>query len=217
MRKISKEGLELIKQWEGLRLQAYQDTAGVWTIGYGHTVKAGEPFVQDGMKITQSQADTILRRDLKQFEKVVEQEVSCPLTDGQFTALVSFCYNIGTEAFRNSTLLKKLNKGHYEAVPAELQKWTKAGGQRLQGLVHRRSAESGLWTKGAYVASNYQGVEAPKSDSLLNVEILAPLMGSFSGLTGIFTGYGPAQWALATVMVLAAIMGIWMYIRRTRE
>ncbi|WP_413154856.1 lysozyme, partial [Bartonella sp. cb54] len=144
MRKISKEGLMLIKQWEGLRLHAYQDPIGIWTIGYGHTSAAGKPIVHKNMNITEKTAEDILCRDLKQFERSVEQAVTVSLTDEQFAALVSFCYNVGTTAFCNSTLLKKLNKGDYEAVPAELQRWTKAGGKRLQGLVNRRAAEAGL-------------------------------------------------------------------------
>lgn len=217
MRKISKEGFALLQQWEGLRLEAYQDAVGIWTIGHGHTTGAGAPFVRKGIKITKAQAEAILRRDLVQFEKAVEQGVFQPLTDEQFAALVSFCYNVGVEAFCQSTLLKKLNKGDYEAVPAELQKWTRAGGKRLKGLVHRRAAEAGLWAKGAYVSSNYQKVETVEKLSLLNVEILAPIIGSFSGLTGFFTGYGPVQWALAVVMVTAGIVGVFVYIARMRE
>ncbi|EJF76795.1 Phage-related lysozyme (muraminidase) [Candidatus Bartonella washoeensis] len=217
MRKISKEGLALIKQWEGLRLQAYQDAMGVWTIGYGHTAQAGEPVVRKGMQITTAEAETLLQKDLTQFEHTVEQMVDRSLTNEQFAALVSFCYNVGVEAFGNSTLLKKLNKGDYEAVPAELQKWTKARGKRLQGLVHRRAAEAGLWAKGAYVSSNYQEVEPPKKPFLQNMEVLAPILGSFSGLTGILTGQGPVQWALAIVMVLATIAGITMSVYRMRE
>ncbi|WP_144756291.1 lysozyme, partial [Bartonella saheliensis] len=163
MRKISKEGLELIKQWEGLRLNAYKDTIGVWTIGYGHTSAAGKPFVHKGMTITEKQAEELLCKDLRQFENTVAKAVTVSLNSWQFAALVSFCYNVGTIAFCNSTLLKKLNQGEYEAVPAELQKWTKAGGKRLQGLVHRRVAEAGLWAKGAYVSSNYQTVETKDS------------------------------------------------------
>ncbi|AQX20358.1 lysozyme [Bartonella sp. WD16.2] len=217
MRTISKEGLALIKKWEGLRLEAYQDVIGVWTIGYGHTTKAGTPIVQEGMRITKAEAEAILRKDLAQFEQIVEQAVSQPLTDEQFAALVSFCYNVGTSAFCNSTLLRKLNKGDYEAVPAELQKWTKSEGQRLEGLVHRRAAEAGLWAKGAYVCSNYQAVEATGGASILTAEFLAPVIGSFSGLTGIFTGYGPVQWALAAVMVIAMIVGVFVYLSRMRE
>lgn len=216
MRKVSKEGLALIKQWEGLRLNAYQDSVGTWTIGYGHTTKAGAPTVHSGMKITETQAEVILMRDLRQFERTVERSVLPPLTDAQFAALVSFCYNVGGEAFCRSTLLKKLNRGDYESVPSELQKWTKAGGKRLNGLVHRRSAEAGLWSKGAYVSSNYQVVENPVRPFLKNAEVFAPILGAFSGLTGLFSGQGPVQWAVAILMILASVVGIVVYISRTR-
>ncbi|SPU27858.1 Phage-related lysozyme (muraminidase) [Candidatus Bartonella washoeensis] len=217
MRTISKEGLALIKQWEGLRLQAYKDLACVWTIGYGHTSEAGRPFVRKGMRITQEQAEAILREDLKQFEKTVEEAVMVSLTDEQFAALVSFCYNVGTKAFCNSTLLKKLNKGDYEAVPEELQKWNRVGGKRLQGLANRRAAEAGLWAKGAYIASNYQRVETKGATGSLKAEILAPIIGSFSGLGGLVAGNGPVQWALAAIMVLAACAGIVFVAKRFRE
>ncbi|OPB32179.1 lysozyme [Bartonella sp. AR 15-3] len=217
MRKISKEGLELVKQWEGLRLKAYQDVAGVWTIGYGHTAKAGNPVVQDGMEITHVEAEVILRQDLGQFEQTVEQKVTQALTDEQFAALVSFCYNIGTKAFCDSTLLKKLNQGDYEAVPAELQKWVKAGGKRVQGLVNRRAAEAGLWAKGAYVSSNYQEVEAKKNRPFFRAEVFAPLIASFSGLTGFVAGYGPVQWVLACIMIVAMIVGVVLYADRERK
>ncbi|WP_375645154.1 lysozyme, partial [Bartonella sp. MR100HLJHH] len=95
MRKISSEGLALIKQWEGLRLNAYKDAIGVWTIGYGHTNNAGKPFVHKGMAITEKQAEELLCQDLRQFENAVERAVTVSLTDEQFAALVSFCYNVG--------------------------------------------------------------------------------------------------------------------------
>ncbi|AMG86354.2 hypothetical protein X471_00016 [Bartonella bacilliformis str. Heidi Mejia] len=217
MRKISKEGLALIKRWEGVRLCAYQDAIGVWTIGYGHTAQAGQPIVQEGMKITESEAEIVLRQDLKQFEKTVEQAVIISLSDEQFAALVSFCYNVGGEAFCNSTLLKKLNKGDYEAVPSELQKWIRAGGKRLQGLANRRAAEAGLWVKGAYVCSNYQKVETKGPSHSFKAEVLAPIIGSLSGLTGIFTGQGPVQWALASIMVFSACIGLVLVAKRFQE
>ncbi|WP_455473942.1 lysozyme [Bartonella sp. B30(2025)] len=216
MRKISKEGLALIKKWEGLRLQAYKDAVGLWTIGYGHTAQAGKPFVQEGMQITEKQAEILLQKDLEKFEETVERTVNQSLTDEQFAALVSFCYNVGIKAFCNSTLLKKLNGGDYESVPAELQKWTKAGGKRLQGLVYRRVAEASLWTKGNYISPNYQEVESPQN-FFLELEVLAPIIGSFSGITGFLTGHGPIQCALAVIMVLATIAGIGISIYRMRE
>lgn len=156
-RHINDEGLAKIKQWEGLRLKAYLDAADppVWTIGYGHTSKAGPPVVKKGMTITKKEAETILRSDLSKFEAAVERLVKVPLNDSQFAALVSFTYNVGEGNLANSTLLKKLNKGDYGAVPDELMKWTRAGNARPQGLVNRRSAEVATWIKGDFVSSQY--------------------------------------------------------------
>uniref|UniRef100_UPI00119F0F06 lysozyme n=1 Tax=Bartonella saheliensis TaxID=1457016 RepID=UPI00119F0F06 len=170
-----------------------------------------------GMRITKEQAEEILCEDLKQFEKAVEQSVTVSLTDSQFAALVSFCYNVGTKAFRQSTLLKKLNQGDYEAVPVELQKWNRVGGKRLQGLSNRRAAEAGLWAKGSYVSSNYQTVESKPRTGLLKLEALAPIIGSCSGFGGLLVGNGPVQWALAGIMVLAALTGIVIVSKRFKE
>ncbi|WP_139412835.1 lysozyme [Bartonella mastomydis] len=217
MRKISTEGLALIKQWEGLRLKAYEDSGGIWTIGYGHTSAAGAPSVHKGMQITEKEAEEILRRDLKDCEAAVEKAVTVPLSDEQFAALVSFSYNVGITAFRKSTLLKKLNNGEYEAVPTELQKWTRVGGKRIQGLVNRRAAEAGLWAKGAHVAPNYHVVESEGVTGICKIEALAPIIGSFSGLGGLFAGNGPVQWALAGVMVLAACTAMIYIAKRFQE
>ena len=154
-RAVNEAGLALIKQWEGRRLAAYRDPVGIWTIGYGHTDAAGPPAVKRGLKITEGQAESILRSDLAQYEAAVEAAVTVPLTDNQFAALVSFCFNVGPGNLRGSTLLGKLNAGAYAAVPAELAKWNKAGGKVLPGLANRRAAEAGLWVKGDVVASNY--------------------------------------------------------------
>ncbi|WP_375706181.1 lysozyme [Bartonella sp. AA2SXKL] len=216
-RKINKNCLNYLKKWEGLRLHAYRDASGVWTIGYGHTEKAGKPIVVEGMVITDTRAEILLLEDLRQYERAVEKAVYVDLSDEQFGALVSFCYNIGIIAFQNSTLLKKLNKGDYESVPIELQKWTRAGGKRLKGLVHRRAAEAGLWAKGAFVSSNYQTVEKKHATGLFKAEALAPVIGSFSGLGGLLAGNGPVQWALATIMVLAACAGIFFVAKRFQE
>ena len=151
-RRINAAGLSLIQQWEGLKLTAYKDVAGIWTIGYGHTSAAGSPTVTPGMTITKAEASRILQNDLAKFEARVEKLVKVPLTDNQFAVLSSFDYNTG--ALHKSTLLKKLNKGDYNAVPGELAKWVNAGGKKVQGLVNRRAAEAGLWAKGAFVSSN---------------------------------------------------------------
>jgi lysozyme len=139
-RRINAAGLELVKSFEGLRLQAYRDAVGIWTIGYGHT-----PGVKAGQTITEAQASQFLVADLADAESAVERFVTVPLNDNQFAALVSLTFNIGTEAFRRSTLRKKLNAGDYAAVPAQLALWIKGAGKTLPGLVRRRKAEADLW------------------------------------------------------------------------
>ncbi|WP_291207116.1 lysozyme [Hyphomonas sp.] len=142
---ISDEGLKLIMQFEGLRLKAYRCPAGVWTIGYGHTNAAGAPDVREGFRITAEEAEVILRKDLAAFEAAVAGMVKTKLTQAQFDVLVSFAYNCGVGALTASTLLKRVNAGAFDAVPAELMKWTKAKGKELPGLVRRRRAEAALW------------------------------------------------------------------------
>lgn len=138
-------GIAVIKEYEGVRLQAYKCPAGVWTIGVGHTSAAGDPQVQPGMTITEAEAMQILRQDLVRFEDAITRRVKVELKQHQFDALVSFVFNVGERAFAESTLLRKLNAGRYGDVPAELMKWTRGGGRELPGLVRRRRAEAALW------------------------------------------------------------------------
>jgi lysozyme len=146
---MSQAGIDaLLKKFEGCKLKAYRCPANVCTIGYGHTSAAGAPTVMDGMVITQKQADDILRQDLVKFETAVYGMVKQPLTQHQFDVLVDFAYNAGVGALKSSTLLKKVNAGDFDAVPAELMKWTKGGGKVLPGLVRRRQAESTWWSAG---------------------------------------------------------------------
>ena len=143
--KTSPAGISLIQEFEGRRLEAYKCPAGIWTIGYGHTSAAGAPEVKPGMVITKQEANDILIRDLVKYENAVDRLVKVPLTQNQFDALVSFTFNVGEGALAKSTLLKKLNAGNYDAVPAELMKWTKGGDKELPGLVRRRRAEAAMW------------------------------------------------------------------------
>jgi lysozyme len=143
--RISSAGLGLIKEFEGLRLKAYKCPAGVLTIGYGHTSAAGEPKVLPGMMISRDEAEAILKRDMVQYENGVRSQVTSAITQGQFDALVSFAYNAGVGALQRSTLLKRVNAGKIDEVPAEFMKWTRGGGKELPGLVRRRRAEVELW------------------------------------------------------------------------
>ncbi len=144
-RTINAAGLKIIKDSEGLRLTGYLCPAGIPTVGYGHT----GPDVKVGMTITQASADALLAADLATFEAAVTKSVGSHATDNQFSALVSFAFNLGAEALRTSTLLRKHNAGDYAGAKAEFGKWVKAraGGKlvTLPGLVKRRSAEAALY------------------------------------------------------------------------
>ena len=143
--KISNDGILLIKKFEGCSLTAYQDSVGVWTIGYGWTQPVAGKSVGRGMTITQNTAEQLLLTGLSQYEAGVTNLVNKPLTQHQFDALVSFAYNLGIKSLGTSTLLKKLNAGDYQGASDEFQKWNKAGGKVLNGLVARRAAERSLF------------------------------------------------------------------------
>jgi lysozyme len=138
--KISAEGLALIKKFEGCELEAYKCSAGVWTIGYGHT-----KGVEEGMTITKDQAEEMLLEELVEYEKAVEEAVHNQLDQCMFDALVSWTYNLGPTNLNSSTMLKVLNAGQYEDVPAQIKRWNKAGGKVLEGLTRRREAEALLF------------------------------------------------------------------------
>ena len=138
--KTSQKGIDLIKSFEGLRLTAYQDVVGVYTIGYGTTTG-----IKPGMQITQYRAEEFLKCDLDKFESAVSNLVTVPLTQNQFDALVCFCYNVGSGALKSSTLLKRLNQGNYSGAAEQFLLWDKAGGKQVAGLTRRRHAESELF------------------------------------------------------------------------
>lgn len=134
---------ELIKRWEGKSLNAYQDVAGLWTIGYGHLIKPGERFYPYGAvrSITDAEADMLLQQDMAAALDAVDTGVRVTTTDGQKAALVSLAFNIGRTAFLNSTLLKLLNAGDKAGAAAQFAVWNKAGSVPVAGLTSRRAAE----------------------------------------------------------------------------
>lgn len=139
--RLNEAGLSLIKQFEGLKLEAYQDVVGIWTIGYGHT----GPDVAKGMVITTADAEILLAKDIEKFEIGVRKLVSNACTSNQFSALVCFSFNVGLGALGKSTLLKKLVAGDISGAADEFLKWNKAGGKEVAGLTRRRVAERQLF------------------------------------------------------------------------
>jgi lysozyme len=140
-RRICDSGLACLRDWEGCKLDAYEDEGGVPTIGYGST-----RGVLLGMSISQDEADNRLRHDLAEAEAAIDQLVRVPLTDNQHAVLVSFTFNAGVAAFRKSTLLHLLNERKYDAIPAQLMRWVHVKGRVSPGLTKRRAAEAALWS-----------------------------------------------------------------------
>ena len=140
----SKNGLHLTENFEGLRLTAYPDPAthgDPWTIGYGHTGAE----VHQGMTINQEQAEEFLMQDVQKAVQTVNSKEHTDLTQNEFDALVDFVFNCGAGNFAGSTLLKKINAGDMEGAALEFQKWDKAAGHVMAGLVRRRQAETDLF------------------------------------------------------------------------
>ncbi len=145
MKKLSENGRRFIEVHEGLSLDAYQDGAGIWTIGYGHT-----KGVHEGMSCSSLQADEWLSEDVAPCEQAVNADVKVALTQNQFDALCSFCFNLGTASLASSTLLKDLNMGQYLAAADQFLRWVHdANGNIEPGLVKRRQDERALFLETA--------------------------------------------------------------------
>lgn len=142
-RKVTTQGIELIKYYEGFSPTPYLCPAGILTIGFGHVIRQGEVFAPAG--ITREEGVALLRQDVQQFARQVLRLIRVPLTDGQFDALVSFTFNLGAGALQRSTLRQKLNRGEYDEAAEEFPKWIWAGGRKLQGLLRRRLAEQAIY------------------------------------------------------------------------
>ena len=132
----SKTGVQLTERFEGVRLEAYQDSGGVWTIGFGHTFE-----VTEGMTCTLAQAAAWLFNDTQVAQADVNKYVTVTLTQGEFDALVDFAFNLGRGNLNNSTLLKDINAGNFAAAADEFVKWDRCGGIVVAGLLRRRLAE----------------------------------------------------------------------------
>lgn len=143
---INQATVDLVKEFEGLRLTAYRDAVGVWTIGYGTTAAAGVGIIpRAGLTIIEPAAEEYLRIAVEKFAAQIAPHIAVPVTDNQFGAIVSLAYNVGAPAVIKSTLLRKLNAGDYAGAAAEFARWNKAGGKVLAGLTRRRAAERKLF------------------------------------------------------------------------
>lgn len=155
MYKLNTRSLNLIKSFEGWRSKAYRCSAGVWTIGYGHTAAAGSPKPKPGMRITKAYGEQLLLKDMQKYARAVDEAIKVPLNANQFGALTSFCYNVGPGGFRKSSVCRYVNQRRFKEVPGRLMLWNKAAGKTLRGLTRRRRAEGKLFMS--------KGVAVPKA------------------------------------------------------
>ena len=145
---VNKQGIQLVKSFEGCFLNAYLCPAKVWTIGYGSTKYPNGKSVKQGDKITQQESETLLSDTLDEFSKGVSKLIKVELNDNQFSALVSFAFNLGIGALSKSTLLKKVNANpNDKTIEQEFMKWVNKGSSFEKGLTRRREAEWKLYSK----------------------------------------------------------------------
>jgi lysozyme len=234
-RRISSCGLKLIKSWEGLYLGAYRDPVGVWTIGYGHTNLSGVgPKVIPGLRLRdQRHAEDILLNVLAEvYEPALRRHIKVPLNQHQWDAMVTWVYNLGEGNLAKSTLLKRINQGRFEAVPAEMMKYNKARDRatgrmaEYRGLTNRRRAEAGMWRGlGVEACLPIQGVTttaapradlaAPPAEPLTESDkwiertgVLAPIVTALTSM---------ADWKVALVLALTAVSVIAYFAWRNRQ
>lgn len=144
--RINQAGLDLIKEFEGYRAEAYRDSVGVWTIGYGTTGRAGvgiDPAA--GMVITPEEAEYYLQKGVDKFAASISPAITAPINENQFGAYVSLAYNVGPAAFKRSSSLRHFNAGNISGAAQNILLWNKAGGKVMRGLVRRREAEKALF------------------------------------------------------------------------
>lgn len=212
--KTSRSGLEFIKKEEGLRLKAYKDSGGVWTIGYGHTSDANLK-VTKGLTITKEKANELLKLDVEEAEAGIDMDLRAPLQGGNmYGSLVSLVFNIGVGAFQKSTLLKKLNKQDYQGAANEFSKWIYDNGEKNDGLVARRAREKALFLtpdkekavpKVSRASVTAKKKKLPKGTTetaggLLAATGFAEYMGWFNQVKDYVGDYGP--------YILGGILGI---------
>lgn len=158
---VNKATLDLIKQYEGCKLTAYQDIVGIWTIGYGTTAAADLGIIPSrGLTITQERAEDLLRQGVDKFAATVDAMVTTKVNQNQRGAIICLSYNIGPNAFAKSTVLRELNAGNFDKAAAAFRMWNKAGGEVIKGLVNRREAEIKLFL--TPVTADMHTVTAPE-------------------------------------------------------
>jgi lysozyme len=209
--KITQAGIDLIRRFEGFRGTAYRCPSGVWTIGYGHTSNAGAPKVMQGMTMTEADAGKTLASDIQSFASGVRSSLQRRVSDDQFSALVSFAFNVGLDGFRSSSVKKAVDSGDFDAVPRRLGLWVKGGGRILPGLIKRRAAEAELFMSAGNGAASPDaehaepaGAKPALRSTTIASAMIAAVAAVLSGGLSSASGFAGVAIVLTAVSVAAA-------------
>lgn len=219
--KITQETVDLVKEFEGCRLESYRDSVGVWTIGYGLTSNAlPGVIVGPGMVISQRQAEAYLSDTLELFAKRIRPFFTHHRpTPNQFGAMLSLAYNIGTGAFSRSTCLRRFNAGDYAGAAEALTWFNKAGGKRLRGLVRRREAERDLFMgNGSEIITEApDGEKTAAKSTTLGATIITATTGGGGVITAVSQLDGNAQYIVIGLAVIAGLALAWIFRERLKK
>lgn len=217
---INQATVDLIKEFEGFSADAYKDSAGVWTIGYGTTARAGvgiEP--KAGMRISKAEAEEYLRLGIEKFAEHISTAIKRPINENEFGAFVSLAYNIGPTAFINSSALRLFNSGDKAGAAKKILLWNKAGGQVLKGLIRRREAERALFLAPVSMDSPAQLPERKSVAQSTTVRAsavqIASGVGSVASAIGMFGDM--AQLAAIIIGGVIILSALWIVRERLRK
>lgn len=220
--RINKATVDLVKRWEGLRTEAYQDSVGVWTIGYGTTAEAGlgiEP--KSGMTITEAEAEKYLKAGLEKFSKEIEKGFTRTPTPNQFGAMLSLAYNIGSPAFLRSTALKRFNAGDIQGAAQAMTWFNKAGGKVLRGLVNRRADEVALFLSDAPSEIANVTPDAEKTSPIQSTTVIASATQAATaiggGVAAVATLDGNAQTVALVILGVILVGAFWVFKERIKK
>lgn len=217
---INQAGLDLIKEFEGCKLEAYKDSAGVWSIGYGSTARAGvgiEPV--EGMTITEAEAEWYLQKALEKFSDSIRPAITAPIGGNEWAAFLSLAYNIGPTAFKKSSALRHFNAGDKAKAAKSILLWNKAGGKVLKGLERRRAAEKKLFETPDPVVAPPAPAGRKNITQSTTVQATAVQVASAAGagVTAISALDGTVQLAVIGLLAVMVICSAYIFKERLRK
>ena len=216
---INKATVDLVKEFEGCKLTAYKDVAGVWTIGYGTTARAGLGIIPvEGMTITQAEADRLLLDGLNKFADQIRPMLPADINDNMFGACLSLAYNIGAYGFGRSTVLSKLQDGDYAKAADAFLMWNRAGNKILKGLVRRREAERKLFLTPVFEqVPALDERQSPAQSTTVQASALQIASGAGAGVAAIGSLSGTAQIIALVFAGIVVLAGMWIMKERLRK